>query len=227
MDLTRTALVFADARIGTPLLLVLSLGLMVASGIFLLRPWPPRLVRGVMFAIVIAVCGTATAYALLERKVVIDPSKQTVTQSLHVLGIGRERNWPFRDFHAARVEYRPDHIQRGERAERSKPTDHEMLDDYVVELLGRDTVIHLRAYEDAMEAERIAVGVARAGQWRALRSGYRLQTGNGKAEDGLAVGDLQAFETPAGRKGIGVSIESWTRIQIEEGAGSVIESDPR
>lgn len=223
MDLTQTVLVFADARIGTPFLLALSLGLVLASGIFLLRPWPPRLVRGVMFAIVVAVCGAAIGYALLDRKVVIDSSKQSVRQSFHVLGIGRDENWSFRDFDAARVEHRPIRVQRGESTTRSKPTDYEMHDNYVVELLGRDAQVYLQSYEDAREAERIAVGVARAGQWRALRRGYRLRTGSGKAEDGLTVGDLQTFETPAGQRGIGVSIESWTRIQIEDGAESVIE----
>jgi hypothetical protein len=226
MDPTQTAIVFADAKTGAPFLFVLSLGLLVACGLFLLRPWPPKLPRGSMFVLVLLVCGAGMFYALLDRKLVIDRSQQQVAQSARVLGLGRQQSWKFGEFQTVRVEYRPIRVNRESGMSRSNPGDAERHDNYVVELVGPKAAVRVRSYDEASEAERAAARVARAGSWQARRLGYRVRTGSGQPGEGIAAGELQSFETPTGQQGIGMSLESWTQIQIESGAESVIETSP-
>ncbi len=224
MDPTQTAIVFAEAKVGTPFVFALALGLLLACGAFLLRPWPPRLGKGGVFVIALVVCGTAMVYALLDRRVAIEPSAQRVTHSLHILGLGRDRTWNFHDLKMARVEYRPTHPQRKVGQPRANPSDVEVHDNFVLELVGDGTNVYLKSYKDAMEAETMATSVARAGGWPALRRGYRLRTGNGQgAAGGITAGALQGFKTASGRQGIGVSLESWDQVVIEDGAESAIQ----
>jgi len=223
MDATQTAIVFADAKVGGPFLLVLSLGLLLACGLFLLRPWPPRWSRGLMFGLVLAICGAGTFYALLDRKLVVDRAKQDVVQSTRILGLGSQQAWSFREFQVVRVAYRPIRVNRESGMSRSNPAHAEMHDNFVVELVGPEASVRLRSCDEALEAERIASAVARAGSWPARRLGYRLRTGTGRPGDGIAAGELQNFETPSGQQGIGMSLETWTRVQIEDGAESAID----
>jgi len=226
MDPTQTAIVFTDAKAGAPFLLVLSLGLLAACGLFLLRPWPPRLSRGLMFALVLLVCGAGMFYALLDRELVVDRSKQEVARSARILGVGRHQSWRFGEFQTVRVEFRPVRVNRESGMSRSNPGNAERHDNYVVELVGPGATVHVRSYDKASEAERVASSIARAGSWQARRLGYRLRTGSGEAGGGIAAGELQSFETPSGQQGIGMSLESWTQIQIEDGAESAIEASP-
>lgn len=226
MDPTQTAIVFADAKTGAPFLFVLSLGLLLAGGLFLLRPWPPRLARGLMFALVLVICGAGVFYALLDRKLVVDRSTQEVAQSARILGLGRRQAWKFGEFQTVRVEYRPIRVNRESGMSRSNPGNAERHDNYVVELVGPGATVYVRSYDEASEAERVAANVARAGSWQARRLGYRVRTGSGQPGEGIAAGELQSFETPSGQQGIGMSLEAWTQIQIESGAESVIEVSP-
>ena len=224
MDPTQTAIVFAHAKVGTPFVLALSLGLMLACGAFLLRPWPPRLARGGTFAIVLAACGAAMFYALLDRRVVIEPSTQRVMQSLHLLGVGRDRAWTFGELKQARVEYRPTRAPRKVGQPRSNPTEVGIHDNFVLELVGDGANVFLKSYDDAGEAETMATRVARAGGWHALRRGYRLRTGSApESGGGITAGALQGFKTASGQQGIGVSLEPWDQVVIEDGPESAIE----
>jgi hypothetical protein len=224
MDPTQTAIVFAHAKVGTPFVLALSLGLTLASGAFLLRPWPPRLARGGMFALVLALCGAAMVYALIDRRVVIEPSTKRVVQSLRLLGLGRDRAWTFGELKQVRVEYRPAHARRKVGQPRTNATDVEIHPNFVLELVGDRTIVDLRSYDDARGAETMATRVASAGRWPALRRGYRLRTGSERESGGgITAGALQGFKTASGQQGIGLSLEPWEQVVIEDGAESAIE----
>lgn len=225
MELTQTAMVFAEARVGSVFLLVLSLGLAIACGLFLLRPWPPRPARGAMFVLVLGICGAASFYALLDRRTVIDPAARQVAQSTRVLGIGRQATWPFDALQRVRVEHRPVNVPRQSGSTRSNPAEPQLRERFVLELVGPTATVFLRDYDDALEAERVAVHVSRLGGWQAQRKGYVFTRGSGQSVEGITVGDLQAFETPSGQQGMGVSLESWTRIQVKDGAESAIEAE--
>lgn len=226
MDLTHTAMVFADSRAGAPFVIALACGMLIACGFLLLRPWPPRLLRGAIFAFVVVTCGVALGYALLDRKVVVDPAAGRVISSARVLGLGPEQAWPFSSFDAVRVKYKPTRIPRETTSTRTHPARAQAEDRYAVEIDGGAGGVVLRSYEDPLEAERVARSVARLGGWPARRLGYELRSGNGRAGDGISTGDLQAFETPSGRRGIGMSIDAWVQVRIREGAESVIAPEP-
>lgn len=225
MELTQTAMVFAEARVGAVFLVVLSLGLAVACGLFLLRPWPPRAARAAMFVLVLCICGAVGFYALLDRRTVVDPATREITQSTRVLGIGRAAAWPFAALQVARVEYRPVNVPRQNGATRSNPAEPQLRDRFVLELVGPDTTVFLRDYDDAREAERVAAHVSRLGGWQAQRKGYVFTRGSGQAGEGISVGNLQTFEAPSGKQGLGVTLEDWTRIQVKAGAESAIETE--
>jgi hypothetical protein len=139
-----------------------------------------------------------------------------------VFGLGRQQRWPFAAFAAVRVEYRPLSVQRRSTSP-ARPSDPEVKDRFVVALIGADATVGLRDFDDAAEAEDLARTVAAVGAWPARRRGYEVQTGSGRPGEALAIGDVQAFEAPDGRQGIGVTLERWVRVKIREGAESPLD----
>lgn len=222
MDLNPGALVFADGNAGAPFLVALLLGLTLVLCVPLLRRWPPTRLRWALLVGVLAMGGSTLFLVLLNREVVVDPSAREVRQSQRVLGLGRHERWPFAAFDAVQVEYRPLSVQRRSTSP-ARPSDAEVHDRFVVELIGADATLGLRDFDDAAKAENLARAVAAVGAWTARRRGYEVQTGSGRPGEALAVGDVQGFEAPDGRQGIGVTLERWVRVKIREGAESPLD----
>ena len=222
MDLSAGPLIFADAKAGVPFLIALIVGAFVALSVPLLRRWPPTPLRWGLFAGVVAAAVVALAMTLLERQVAIDPSQREVRESQRLLGIGRLGRWPFSAFEAVQVEYRPLSTQRRS-TQPAKPSDAEVRDRFVVALVGKETRIRLHDFDEALRAEDFARGLARVGDWKARRRGYEVQTGSGRPGEALTVGDAQAFEAPDGRRGVGITLDTWVRVKIRDGAESPID----
>lgn len=222
MDLSGAPLVLADGKAGAPFMIAMLVGMMAALCVPLLRRWPPTRLRWALAAGVLAVGGTALVVVLTDREVTLDPSTREVRESQRLLGIGRLARWPFSAFDAVQVELRPVGVPR-RTMQPTPPSDPQIRDRFVVELVGRDTTVRLHDFDEALRAEDFARGVASFGKWTARRRGYEVQTGSGKAGEALVVGDAQVFEAPDGRQGVGVTIEPWVRVKAREGAESLLE----
>ena len=222
MNPVDAALIFADAKVGAPFLIALLLGLMAVAGFMLLRPWPPRPAKTAVFVAVLGICGSALGFVLLDHRVVIDPAQREVVERSAILGLALEDRWAFRQFESATVTHVPVKVKRGAPGDKPAVATYEMHDNFVLELVGPEATVRLQSFEDAMEAEAQARIVAGTGKWRARRSGYELRSGTGKAEEGFAAGNLQAFETPGGKQAIGVSFDTWVKITLKHGASSDI-----
>lgn len=222
MDLNGAPLIFAEGHAGAPFVLALVVGAIAALGVPLLRRWPPTPLRWGLFAGVLAIGATALVTVLRDREVAIDPSAREVRESQRVLGIGPLERWPFSAFEAVQVEYRPRGAPR-RTTQPARPSEPEVRDRFVVELVGADTRVRVHDFDDALRAEDFARGLAGVGKWHARRRGYEVGRGTGGPKEAIAVGDVQAFEAPDGRQGIGVTLEPWVRVTIREGAESALD----
>jgi hypothetical protein len=225
MDLSAGPLILADGRAGVPFLLAMIVGSIVALGVPLLRRWPPTPLRWTLFGGVLAIGAAALVMVLVDRQVAVDPAAREVRESRRLLGIGRLERWPFSAFQVVQVEYRPLSVQRRS-TQPAKPSDPEVRDRFVVELVGRDASVELQDFDEALRAEDFARGMAGIGGWSARRRGYELQRGSGRPGEVLTVGHAQAFETADGRSGVGVTLEPWVRVTIREGAESALDAAP-
>jgi hypothetical protein len=217
MDLSAGPLVLSQAKAGAPFLVALIVGMLVALGVALLRRWPPTRLRWGLFAGLLAVGTGALVMVLVDHEVAIDVSAREVRESRRLFGIGRLERWPFSAFDAVQVEYRPLSVQRPN-TQPSKPSDGEVQDRFVVELVGAGARVRLHEFDQALRAEDFARGLAGVGSWRARRRGYEIQG------EVVAVGEARAFEAPDGRKGVGVTLERWVRVRIREGAESPLDA---
>lgn len=224
MDLSTGPLVFAEGTAGAPFLVALCIGTMVALVVPLLRRWPPTPLRWGLAAAVLALGIVGLTAVLIDREVAVDPSAREVRESQRLLGVGRQERWPFSAFDAVRVDYRPRGTQRRS-VQPARPSDPEVRDRFVVELVGSETRVRLHDFDEALRAEDFARGIARVGDWSARRRGYEVLSGTGRAGDALAVGQAQAFEAPDGRQGVGITLDRWVRVKIREGVESPLDEE--
>lgn len=203
MNSEQTLLIFSEPRVGLAFGLALSLGLALAVGAFLLRPWPPAARRGIMFVVVLAVCGSAAFSLLRKREVQIDTAQQQVRESVAVLGWGHARTWAFGDVRAVVVERVRERAAQG--GPRTEVSASEVL--YRIGLRTADRSIELRGDPDVLVAEAEAQQIATSGKWTALRRGYRLETSTTAGETGR-------FETADGRQGTTLELAPVARVII-------------
>lgn len=198
-------LIFAEPKIGAPFGLALTLGLAFACGLFLLRPWPPSARRGVMFVLVLAVCGSAAFSLLSNREVQIDTARQQVRERVAALGWGRARTWAFADVRAVVVE----RVRERERSAAGGPRSEVSASDvlYRIGLQTADRWIELRSEADVLVAEAESQQIATRGNWPALRRGYRIETST-------AAGETGRFETADGRQGTMLELAPVARVIV-------------
>ncbi|MGQ0619994.1 MAG: hypothetical protein ACT4QA_08775 [Panacagrimonas sp.] len=204
MDPTTPPMFFSEPRILAPFGLALSLGLMVAAGWFLLRPWPPRTARAFGFTIVLLLSGVAIAWLLQERTVLIDTASREVVEVHGLLGWSRAERLAFAQISSVTVD------TAGPFDSKTDPPPA-----FVLGLQTADRRIELDRFDDALQAEEQARVVAGSGAWPALRRGYRLET----AAHG---GDTARFETAAGQQGISLNLGDVIRVVEEAGAESAV-----
>lgn len=216
MDTSETLLIYTEPTIGVPFGLAICLGLTAIAGAVLLRPWPPRSSRGLMFAGVLAVCVTAAYLIARHREVHIDVARQQVSESVEAFGIGHSRSWPFAEVRAVVVE-------RGrERAQSSGPRPDPgavMRSWFGVYLIAGDERLELRRHDVVLDAEAEAARVAVAAGWPALRRGYRLELS-------LPGGQTEAFELADGRRGLSVDLQKLLRVVEAPSEESAIGKRP-
>lgn len=203
------SLLFVQARPGGTFALVLLLGLLLACGYaLLLRRWPPTRRRILGFLGVFTVGATVLGWVLMRQELRFDFERRELRESLRVLGLGPERVHAFADFQSVRV----DHAADGPGG----------ISRYRLSLQGAGRHFLLQVFDDAAQAERSALVLARAGGWGALRQGYRLRVG-GPLSEGLAAGAFQRVQTPSGRQALAIDLERWTRVERRPGEVSPIE----
>lgn len=222
MDLSAGPLILADGKAGVPFLVAMVVGMIVALSMLLLRRRPLTPLRRALLGGVLAIGAAGLVLVLSDHQVAIDPAAREVRESRQVLGIGRIERWPFAAFDAVQVEYRPLSAQRNP-VQPAKPSDARVRDRFVVELVGLDVRVKLHDFDEALRAEAFARGLAGVGGWTAHRRGYEVQTGSGDPGEALTVGDVQSFEAPDGRQGVGITLDRWVRVKVRDGAESPLD----
>ena len=202
MEPSSSVLIFMEPKLGVPFALMLLLGLSLVAGWRLLRAWPPKISRVLILAAVLLFCAIAAGALLRERWVQIDFEREMVTQRAQILGLGSQQTWTFGQITAVVVRAQHEPTQKpGPRPDAASRSGQQ----FGLGLQTADGWLVLRDFDEAIAAEQQAQGLAARMGRPARRRGYRLET----AARG---GDAQAFETTAGRTGVGISLENLVRV---------------
>lgn len=196
MDPSSTALSFAEGRVLLPFWIALATGLLGVCAGFLARPWPRRGRRVLLIGMTVAVWALALGYLLVERRLVIDPEAQQVSEGHEVFGVGPRRTWAFKDIAAVVLTRAPDESLH-------------------LSLEAGGEQIAVQTYGDVLQAEQEALALAGFGGWKALRRGYRL-------DRDAEAGKPQKFETAQGKRGVAFNFAPVVRVIEAVGAESVI-----
>lgn len=211
MDPT-SLLTFAEPKIGVPFGLALSFGLAAICGALLLRPWPPRPRRALLFAVILALCLTAAGLMLRKRVLHIDVARQQVREHVEVLGLGRARSWHFDDVQAVVAERRLDAAPA--RGPEGKAVGERPVY-FQVYLRTGQRPIAVERHGDALAAEAAAQRIAVATGWPARRRGYQLETS-------LPGGPMRRFRLPDGREGTQLDLQAMVRVLDAPGQESAL-----
>lgn len=206
-----TLLSFTEPKVGVPFGLALCAGLALASAAALLRPWPPRPRRAVLFAVALAFCLGAAGLLLRTRELQIDVAGQQVRERTGLLGLARTQAWPFSAVQAVVAERTVGAGERGPQGKTGAPPAPEF---HVHLRLGPET-LEVSREPDAFAAEAGAQRIALATGWPALRRGYRL-------EATLPAGPLERFRLPDGRQGTQLDLQDVRRVVPAPGQESAL-----
>jgi hypothetical protein len=197
METELVPLIYADARLGPAFGLVLSLGLVLASAWFLLRPWPPGR-RRIAWLLALALPSAAVVIPFMKhREVRIIPAEKQVVETRQAWVRSERNSWSFGQISQVTVQAGADEGA------------------FTLGLQAGEQSIALDHFNDALDAEAQARRLARIGGWSAERRDYALRI----AATG---GDSQLFITDAGQEGVIVSLDQLVRVERANGERSPI-----
>lgn len=210
---TGDVLLFAEPLMLRPMALSVCLGLLLASGYALLRPWPPKRRRVTLFAGVALLVVLAVGGLLRQRTVELDLQAQTVTVHQAFLGIGRAHQRSLAD--ATGIVVKPAQRRRAGPRETVRLPAHQFLLslEFVEETIGLATI------EEVLKAENAARGLSVRLGLPAQRSGYRLRAGT-------SVEAARPFELEDGRVGAQFDLEPVVQILDSPARRSSIREVP-
>lgn len=182
--------------------LILCAGFAALAAWKLLRPWPPRLRRGLPLALVWTLCAAAALQLQQVREVRLDSAqRQVLLRERGLVLPSAARQWTFEQVQAVRVVHAPQ-ARPGPRALAGETGGAPRFE---LQLLVDDTAVALREFDTVQEAEAQARALATWGPWPARRHGYRLELG---AQGGPA----QRFRTATGKSGVAFDLQAWFRV---------------
>jgi hypothetical protein len=167
MNPAGSSIVFSSGNAGATFLVLLALGIAVATALFTLLPWPPGVGGTVMCAIVWVVCGAVALSTGHHRQVEVDFGARQVTERTKFLGVEREHSWRLDEFETVVIEEKRMKVRRSTAHQgQSRVSDYDTVIYFVLSAVGPQARLRLETFRDPAAAERAAGELSERSGWK-------------------------------------------------------------